>query len=1003
MSTASNRRSFAAAAALGAAALLATAPSGVSPSHYWTGDDAAIARAKALNGPAVDSAFRLEGAPRATLAQAAALANDPPHVDPAAFNVAAWKSALALGRTSGTWRQVGPYAGLIEDASKGATVDGRLPDTGIVLALAADPADATGRTVFAGTGGGLWKTSDAGLHWSFGAGIPAVPVGGVAVDPSNHNYVYAATGQAFQGGGEGGGLGVFVSKDGGRTFTRPASNVRGNGGQEASVAPNGTAFVATSGGLFRSTDHGAHWADVRLPTNAAGTAPATGTPVGSWTTDVKVRPGKPTEVYAAVGYVAGQIKTPDGTNAAPGNGLYRSTAGGAPGTWKRIDVSSPATGWKSSPGISSDPIGRTKLAFSPDGNTLWALVADPGNRSSRKVADQAIPLGVGHDTSLNGLYRTDDPNPGDTAPTWTLKANSSTLTAALGGSQPILSVANRLGYNAGIQAWYNGWVAVNPSNPDQVFVGEEEVYASVTPASAPGPLGFKVIDRYISPCALVDSTTCPAGTPIYEGFSTHPDQHAAAPIKTATGTRLWIGNDGGFFHQDSHATSDQAGFDNNSWVSAANVNTLLPYRAVKGTDDSVIAGLQDNGTVKYYPDEGKSIEICGGDGSGVAIARDRPNVFYCQANGSLSVSTDGGRSTSDAGSPAAPAFTPAAFTMDPTNDDELTLGDTTVYQTAKGPASSSSDWVAVFDNPTQNGGQATMSASDTYGAAGYEAFATFDSSSVIAPESATDRGLATNVKAGCDAVVANTACWHVAALKGMPVRQIQGIAIDPSNVRNLYLATSIASVVRYDFGGVNAPRILLSTDAGESVKDVSGNLPKGNYWDVKVFGKRVYVAGDFGVFSAPLGGKTWSRVGSGMPVTRVFGLSISGDRTELVAATYGLGVWTLPVSKTAILLPKPPVKTGHLGGSYGGGSLATTGLPASVPIVALGLLGLAALIGAHRRRQLAAVRRCAPRTLGPCERPHLRGPHLRVPDERPRLRAAVRAARGRGLPAGRQR
>ena len=34
---------------------------------------------------------------------------------------------------------------------------------------------------------------------------------------------------------------------------------------------------------------------------------------------------------------------------------------------------------------------------------------------------------------------------------------------------------------------------------------------------------------------------------------------------------------------------------------------------------------------------------------------------------------------------------------------------------------------------------------------------------------------------------------------------------------------------------------------------------------------------------------------------------------------------------------------------------------------------------------------------------HLRGPHLRLPDERPRLRAAVRPARGRGLRAGRAR
>ncbi|MDQ1688075.1 MAG: hypothetical protein QOK42_1050 [Frankiaceae bacterium] len=959
--SATPRRFLAVTTVAGLAALLATTPGGAAQ-HYWTGDDAAIARAKAANGPSIDSAFRLEGSPRTSRAAMAALANDPPHVDPAAFNLAAWRAAQSLGTVGGAWKQVGPKAGYLEDPNRGEGFDGRMPGTGIVLSMASDPRDTTGKTVFAGTGGGLWKTTNGGTTWTYGAGIPAVPIGGVGVDPSNPNYVYAGTGQAFQGGGEGGGLGVFVSKDGGKTFTRPVSNVRGNGAQEVTVSSAGVAFVATSGGLFRSTDHGVHWEDVRLPTNAAGTAPATGTPVGSWTSDVKVRPGHPNEVYAAVGYVAGQIKTPDGVNAAPGNNLYRSFQSGKPGSWVRADVKSP-TGWEQSPDMSTDPIGRTKLAFSPDGVTLWALVADAGNRSAKTVGDQAIPAGVGHDTSLNGIYRTDVGGL-ESNLVWVFKGNSKTLLIAPGGSQPVLSAANALGYNPGIQAWYNGWIAVNPVDPTQIFLGEEEVYASVantgasTPAEAVKPLVFKVIDRYLSPCALTGPQVCPPGTPYYSGTSTHPDQHAGLPLATGAnhdGVRLWVGNDGGFFHQDAHSTTDDAGFDNDSWTTGGHVNTLLPYRAVKGSDGSVIAGLQDNGTVKYYPGDGVGVEICGGDGSGVAIARDRPNVFYCQANGSLSVTTDGGKTTSDAGAPAAPAFAPAVFSMDPTNDDELIIGDTSVYQTVKGAASGSSDWVTVFANPTQNGGQAATSATDTYGNAAYESFAFFDSSSVKASESATDRGLATNVKAGCDAKAASSACWHAAKLKGMPVRQIQALAINPANVKQVYLATGIASVVRYDFGGVTAPRILLSSDAGETVKDVSGNLPRGNYWDVKVFNKRVYVAGDFGVFSAPVGSSRWSRFGTGMPVTRVFGLSVSGDRTEIVASTYGLGVWTLKASSKPVTLPKPPVKTGNLGGSYGGGKppntggLATTGLGAGTPVLALGLLGLAALTWRRRR------------------------------------------------------
>ena len=919
---------------------------------------AIAADAPSPNGPGIDHYFRLEAGPNLSRESAAALAAAPSGTDPAAFNAQALAAAqkLPIAAANLHWKQVGKGGGIVEDANKGATVDGRIRDTGIVLSIASDPRDASAGTVYAGSGGGLWKTTNGGSSWTQMA-IPSVPVGGVGVSPTDPNLVVAATGQAFQGGGEGGGLGVYVSRDAGRTWTRPTRNVQGNGGQQVSISPSGIVFVATDRGLYRSTDNAASFTDVNLPTNAAGTAPYTGSPVASWTTDVQVRPGHPDDVYAAVGYVAGKIHTPDGKVAAPGNGLYRSQRAGAPGTWHRIDTSGP-TGWEQNPTESSDPIGRIRLAFTPDGASLFALVADAGNRSSRTAADQAIPLGLAHDTSLNGLYRSDNPDAEGSAPTWTLKATSETLTAAPGSAQPILSAASALGYQPGIQAWYNGWVAVDPVTPTRVFMGEEETYVSTGNTTGPGPATFTVVDRYISPCALVNSAGCPAGTPIYGGLSTHPDQHAGLPLKTAGGTRLWSGNDGGVFRQDSHTTSDGAGFDNDHWFSGAFFNTLLPYRAVKGSDGSVIAGLQDNGTVKYYPGERDPIEICGGDGTGVAIAPDHPNTFYCMANGSLTVTTNGGKSTSDAGAPVAPSFLPAAFVMDPTNEKHLVIGDDAVYETTKGAASQAEtvpgvsgdgDWLSVFTNPSGTFTQAV----DTYGAAVYDAFCSLCSSSVKAAITATDRGLATNVKPGCTPKTGTAACWHVAALKGMPARQIQALAIDPARASNLYIATSIPSVVRVDFGGLNAARVLFSTDGGQTVKDVSGNLPRGNTWDVKVAGKRVYVGTDLGVFTAPIGSSSWSRLGSGLPIVRTFGVSISSDRTELVAATYGAGVWTLPLVGGKAALPAattpstPPASGGGATPSASGGRLAATG--ASGPLAGVGLLLLIAALAVRRR------------------------------------------------------
>ncbi len=930
------RTCLTAATTAGAALVLAVLGAPVAAPTYPTEGTAADKAAALANGPSLDAFFNLEPVSSLTVEQALGRANEAPTADQAAFNHAALLQARSLPIASANlpWNQVGAGGGLVEDADKGALVSGRAKATGITLSLDNDPRDSTGSTIYVGSGGGLWKTSDAGKTFRQ-LDIPAVPVGGVGVDPSNPDIVVAATGQAFQGGGEGGGLGAYVSRDAGRTWTRPTANVGGNGGQQVSITPDGTIFVATDRGLWRSTDHGASFTDVRLPTNAAGTAPATGTPVGSWTTDVQVRPGKSTEIYAAVGYVAGNVTLSDGTKAAPGNGLYRSKSAGAPGTWRRVDVSSAVTGWKQNPKGSNDPIGRTRLAFDPSGIRLYALVADAGLRGGRRAGDQAIPLGAGSDTSFNGLYLSEGLDTESTPPTWALKVTAETLTAAPGSAQPVLSAVNRLGFQPGIQAWYNGWVAVDPVTPTRVFVGEEETYVSNGGSTGPGPMPMTVIDRYFSPCALATDGACADGTPLYGGVSTHPDQHAGLPIAGPTGTRLWSGNDGGTFYQDSSTTTDGSGFDNEGWVSVANYNTLLPYRAVKASDGSVIAGLQDNGTIRYAPGAKDGIAICGGDGSAVATEPERPNVFYCQANGSLSVTTNGGRSTSDSGAPVAPAFQPAAFQMDPTDAKHLLIAATSLYESVAGSASVESSWIETFVTPD---GQ-TIEAVDAYGANVYAAYCTVCASSVRAAITATDRGLATNVKPGCEPGKATAACWHVAALKGMPRREIVSLAVDPVTPKNVYLATVAPSVVKVDFG--DPARVVMSTDAGETVTDVSGNLPRGNVYDIKVAGDRVFVAHDLGVFSAKKGTSAWSVLGRNLPVGRVYGLSVSADRTELVASTYGSGVWTQKLAGGKAGLPAPtslgPVTAPGrgTGAGTGKGSLAATGASATLTVLAL--------------------------------------------------------------------
>jgi hypothetical protein len=927
----------------------------------------------------IDRVFHREARPLLGAKDAMALSTAPPDADPVAFDQGALAKAAAAGLAPNAhpWRQIGPTGQLLNDPNY-ATSEGRFPTTGIVLALATDPTSTTGDVAYAGTGGGVYKTTNGGASWTAAAGIPAMPVAAVAVDPTNHLNVYAITGQGFQGGGEYGGLGAYYSHDGGATWHPSATSVRG-AGQQVAVGPDGTVFAATTGGLFRSTTHGVTWSDVRLPTNAAGTGPATDTPVGSWTSDVVIKPGSSGAytVFAAVGYVAGNVTIthPDGTTskAAPGNGLYSSTTSGAVGSFHRINVTSTTTGWEQPYGhISSDPIGRTRLTFSPDGKYLFALVADAGHRSTGLAAayDPYDPLGIPHPTSLNGVYRS-----ADDGGTWDEIATSESLTASPGSVQAALSAASLLGYDTGVQAWYNGWIAFDP-NGNRLLIGEEEVYQSLVDATITTPptggvlkpVPFESIDAYVSACGIVTtpavpSGSCPGGGP-YGGQVTHPDQHGVAVVDKGSGaTRLWIGNDGGAFLQD-HASGSS--FQNGAWTSAAHLNQLLPYRAVEGSNGEIIAGLQDNGTNFYPPGSNNSYEICGGDGTWVGVDKDNPNIFYCNANGATYVTTDGGKTTSEidpcplTSACGEPVFEPGGSAMDPFDSKHLVLATSVVYESTKGAdtdggdgATNTGDWVQVFDLGTAPNGVGRLAeASDVNGAYMYIGACGACQSSVKAPIGSLDRALATNVKPGCTAKTGSTDCWHFAQLKGMPAREIYGVAADPTNVKRVYIATITPSVIRVDFGGAAAPRVLMSTDAGDHVTDVSGNLPRGNVWDIKVAGGRVYAATDYGVFTAKVGSTVWQKLGTGMPTVRVFGINFSADRKDLVAATYGRGVWVYPLAASGVSA-KLPHKPSGPSASGSGGSLANSGGSAALSIAGLVLVGA----GLLSRRWNLVIRR----------------------------------------------
>src|SRR5690242_18186897 len=98
------------------------------------------------------------------------------------------------------WRQVGPFRG-----GRALTIEGVVGEPNVYY--------------FGAVAGGVWKTTDGGANW-----IPLFDkqdissIGAIAVSQSDHNVVYAGTGEAAIRGNTTYGTGVYKSIDAGKTW-----------------------------------------------------------------------------------------------------------------------------------------------------------------------------------------------------------------------------------------------------------------------------------------------------------------------------------------------------------------------------------------------------------------------------------------------------------------------------------------------------------------------------------------------------------------------------------------------------------------------------------------------------------------------------------------------------------------------------------------------------------------------------------------------------------------
>ena len=211
-----------------------------------------------------------------------------------------------VAATFGTWESLGP-----------GNVGGRT--RGLVI----HPQDSNTMWVGAATGG-VWKSTDGGQTWKPQTDFaPVLSINSLVMDATDPNTLYAGTGEQTQNWR---GAGIFKTSDGGQTWNQLAATNTPDFYFVNNVAVSRVAatrlYAATNTGLWASADGGASW-KLSLASPDGGLAPTLtgGTTNGCF--DVTVQPGQPTDVVFAVCHPPGSLQY----------AIFRNSDAAGSGTW----------------------------------------------------------------------------------------------------------------------------------------------------------------------------------------------------------------------------------------------------------------------------------------------------------------------------------------------------------------------------------------------------------------------------------------------------------------------------------------------------------------------------------------------------------------------------------------------------------------------------------------------------------------------------------------------
>lgn len=214
---------------------------------------------------------------------------------------------------------------------------------------------------FASTGGGVWKTLDAGKSWkSVSDGFFGGSIGAVAVAESDTSVVYAGGGEKTVRGNVSFGYGVWRSGDAGKTWTRAGLDksrfvsrlrIHPTNPNVVYAAVLGDIFKPDANrGVFKTTDGGQSWEKVLFASEVAGAV------------DLILDPKNPEIIYVTTWDLK---RTPYSLESGgPNSKLFKSTDGGK--TW--VDLTK-------NEGFPKGLLGIMGITVSPlNSNRLYAII-----------------------------------------------------------------------------------------------------------------------------------------------------------------------------------------------------------------------------------------------------------------------------------------------------------------------------------------------------------------------------------------------------------------------------------------------------------------------------------------------------------------------------------------------------------------------------------------------------------------------------------------------------